>query len=234
MSGQAPSLSTSTAASDVFLTTPPPAASAPAAAPALTAPELTNKVDGSKTDQANFLNNNTLKAVLYIILILYASVIAPKLPNWLIPYLEDPLVKIFIVFIIGWVATNDVIAAIIATIGVAVTYLFISEIKVTNCINNICDDEEENNNIKSNEPKETKELKEPKQTKELKEIKEPRETKEQIDKEYFNSNYNLEHLNGFNNNNYINHVEEHFDNIVKEHFDNHIEEHFINHSEEHY
>jgi hypothetical protein len=220
---------------------PAPAHGAPAPAPALASVDTTSSVpsdanifassttsssskqDGPKTDQFNFLNNNTVKAVLYIILILYASVIAPKLPNWIIPYLEDPLVKIFIVFIIGWLATNDVIAAIIATVGVAVTYIFISEIKVTNCVNNICDNEEE-------------ETKEPKRH----ESKEPKRHESKESKE--DNTYNLEHFNSLNYNSYINHDEEHFDNNIKEHFinhdeehfDNHIKEHFINHDEEHF
>jgi len=89
----------------------------------------------------DFLDNKYVKAVLYIILILYASIIAPKLPNWIMPYLEEPFVKIFIVLLIGLLATKDPTAAIIATIGVTVTYLFIKDYKFSNIIKNIDYDE---------------------------------------------------------------------------------------------
>ena len=97
----------------------------------------------NKTEQ--IFDNPYVKAVLYIILILYASVIAPKLPNWIIPYLEYPIVKMFIIFIIGLLATQDPTAAIIATIGVSVTYLFITDLQYTNYITNISKKENKEN-----------------------------------------------------------------------------------------
>jgi hypothetical protein len=90
----------------------------------------------------NFFNNKYLKAVLYIILILYASLIAPKLPDWILPYLEYPIVKIFIIFIIGLLATQDPTAAIIATIGVTVTYLFMNDLQYTKRLHDIKNKEE--------------------------------------------------------------------------------------------
>ena len=82
---------------------------------------------------------------LYIILIVYASVIAHKLPEYIITYLENSIVKILIVIIIGFLAIKDQVAAIIATICVAITYLFISENKINNYIKNIIINEEINN-----------------------------------------------------------------------------------------
>jgi hypothetical protein len=175
-----------------------------------------------------FFQNKYVKAVLYIILILYASVIAPKLPNWIIYYLEYPIVKLFIVFIVGLLASQDTTAAIIATIGVTITYLFISEYKDTNDIQKIYDDE----NDKNDENNETKKMCN-------------QSIKSNV--EHFNTNdvtttYNVEHFNtknentahnveyfdvlDNNNNTYINHIEEHFnmfDNkeneIATEHLD---------------
>ncbi len=100
----------------------------------------------------NFFNNKYLRAVLYLILILYASLIAPKLPDWIIPYLEYPIVKIFIIFIIGLLATQDPTAAIIATIGVTITYLFMNDLQNTKRLQD----------IKNKEEKERKEEKEKK------------------------------------------------------------------------
>lgn len=158
-----------------------------------------------------FFKNKYVRAVLYIILILYASIIAPKLPNWIMPYLEYPIVKILIVFSIGMLATQDPIAAIIATIGVTITYLFISENIFFNNINNIIDTEEENDlNLLFEQSK-----------------------KETMNMEHFNStNENTiqnveEHFDVLDeNNSYINHVEEHFDVANINNNNNNVEEHF--------
>jgi hypothetical protein len=108
-----------------------------------TSPNTSSTFQKIQNNTTNFFNNKYLKAVLYIILILYASVIAPKLPDWMIPYLEYPIVKIFIIFIIGLLATQDATAAIIATIGVTITYLFINDLQHTKYIQNINNKEKE-------------------------------------------------------------------------------------------
>lgn len=89
-------------------------------------------------------DNKYIKSIIYIILILYASVIAHKLPNYIITYLENPFVKMLLVVIIGFLAIKDQVAAIIATICVAITYLFISENKMNNYIKKIIINEEIN------------------------------------------------------------------------------------------
>lgn len=90
-------------------------------------------------------DNKYIKSILYIILILYASVIAHKLPDYIITYLENSTVKMLLVVVIGLLAIKDQVAAIIATICVASTYLFISENKINNYIKNIIINEEINN-----------------------------------------------------------------------------------------
>ena len=89
-------------------------------------------------------DNKYIKSIIYIILILYASVIAHKLPDYIITYLENPFVKMLLVVIIGLLAIKDQVAAIIATICVAITYLFISENKMNNYIKKIIINEEIN------------------------------------------------------------------------------------------
>jgi hypothetical protein len=176
-----------------------------------------------------FLNNKYLKAVLYIILILYASVIAPKLPSWIIPYLEYPIVKMFIIFIIGLLATQDPTAAIIATIGVSVTYLFITDLQYTNYIKNISDNENKENKV-------NKIKKENKENKEIKMCIPNNKPIEQFNENNYNynsinenmirnannpvfesqsytydQNQNIENFDVMHNNNcFINHIEEHF------------------------
>ena len=186
----------------------------------------------NKTEQ--IFDNPYVKAVLYIILILYASVIAPKLPNWIMPYLEEPIVKIIIVLIIGLLATKDPTAAIIATIGVTITYLFIKDAQNTNSIKDI--------NEKEEKEKEKEKAKEKANIPVKKSTEQCNMEKFYIKKnsfvpnvEHFNTNNikynapnpNVEHFNtnntstihnieyfdvlkNNNNTNYINHIEEYF------------------------
>ena len=72
-------------------------AASSATSSATTSTSTTSTFSEIQKKATNFFNNKYLRAVLYIILILYASLIAPKLPDWIIPYLEYPIVKIFII-----------------------------------------------------------------------------------------------------------------------------------------
>jgi hypothetical protein len=177
-----------------------------------------------------FFKNKYVLAVLYIILILYASVIAPKLPNWITSYLEYPIVKIFIVFLVGILATQDATAAIIATIGVTITYLFISEYKDTNDIQKIYDKENDETKkqscVPSVKPKiEQFNTKKVNTTRNVEQFNTTRNV-EQFNTKKVNTTRNVEHFDtknektshnveyfdvlNNNNKNYINHVEEHF------------------------
>ena len=173
--------------------------------PNLDTPTSTSTSTSSLVEKSvDFFQIKYVKAVLYIILILYASLVAPKLPNWITTFLEYSIVKIFIVFIIGLLATKDTTAAIIATIGVTITYLFISEYKDKNDIQKIYDKEKD----------ETKKMCKP-----LPNEKNATAAPNVVNVEHFNTknentNYNVEHFDVLNNNNnncYINHFEEHFD-----------------------
>jgi hypothetical protein len=161
------------------------------------------------TDTINkIMENKNFKAVLYIILILYASVIAPKLPEWLMNFLDNPIIKMFIVFLIGFLFTQDSIAAIIATVGVTITYLIIAQTKINNYAEDV--------------------VKEKKQCKIQKQINPITNKEEKIvnNNENFNTlsnnyiNHTVEYFNN-NSNNYINHTVEHFNN-----------NNYINHTEE--
>jgi hypothetical protein len=179
-------------------------------------PKLTNNFDSvsvsSKSNKKFFKKNKYFKTILYIFLILYAAAIAPKLPNWITVYFEYTITKILIVFLIGLLATNDAIAAIIATIGVTITYIFISENKINSYIKDIIKDDDDENEDKCSIKKE-----------------EFNKNIENFDVFNFKQshNNNIEHFNQKDTS--INHYEEHFDVLHNDNnYINHIEEHFQN------
>jgi len=192
--------------------------------------QTTSNYIQNKTEQ--IFDNPYVKAVLYIILILYASVIAPKLPNWIMPYLEEPIVKIIIVLIIGLLATKDPTAAIIATIGVTITYLFIKDAQNTNSIKDINDKEQKEKEKEKEKPnipvkKSTEQCNMEKfyikknsfvpnvehfNTNNIK-YNAPNPNVEHFNTNNTSTIHNIEYfdvLNNNNNNNYINHIEEYF------------------------
>lgn len=60
--------------------------------------------------------------MLAIVLVLFASIAAPKLPKFIAKYLENPLLRLVIFISIGYLATRNLATAIIATIAVLVSY----------------------------------------------------------------------------------------------------------------
>ena len=100
--------------------------------------------------------NNILIA---IVLVLFSSLVAPKLPRSVTKYLENPIVKISLFLVIAYLATNDLPSAIIAIIAVLVSYQTLSVHKITDTvikktkdiINNTTNNQIPNNQIPNNQ-----------------------------------------------------------------------------------
>jgi hypothetical protein len=177
--------------------------------------------NNDKLNINNILENKYIKAILYIILILYASAVAPKLPDWITDYFEYSIFKMFVVFLIGLLFIQDPIAAMIVTIGITITYLIIAEKKVNNYIKDVMTLNEDDENENENEDKY--------KNKKLCKLKEKFDPIIYNEKKinYIDINEKNIIINDNDNeqyfNNYINHSEEHFNNYI-----NHSEEHFTN------
>lgn len=65
--------------------------------------------------------NEYLSAALAVILVLYAGLAAPKLPEYIARLFESPLFKFLIIFLIAYSARNNPTVAVIATIGLVVS-----------------------------------------------------------------------------------------------------------------
>jgi hypothetical protein len=69
--------------------------------------------------------------ILAMVLILFASLAAPKLPKSISKNLENPVLRLLIFISIGYLATKDIVTAIIAAIAVLVSYQTFSVNKIT-------------------------------------------------------------------------------------------------------
>ena len=79
-------------------------------------------------------SERVIRTVLAIILILFASIAAPKLPKSVVKYLENPLFRLVIFISIGYLATKDLVIAIIAVITLLVSYQTLTVHNLTDVI----------------------------------------------------------------------------------------------------
>lgn len=77
----------------------------------------------------SFLNNDYIKTGLSLFLLLYASLAAPQLPNYIAKLFDYTLFKLFIFFLIIYVSKHDPTIAIIAAIAVMVSLLTLNRYK---------------------------------------------------------------------------------------------------------
>jgi hypothetical protein len=79
-------------------------------------------------------NNRAVNIIVGIVLVLFASLAAPKLPRSITQYLENPILR-FVIFVgIAYLATKDIITAIIAVIAVLISYQTLSVHKITDTV----------------------------------------------------------------------------------------------------
>lgn len=79
-------------------------------------------------------NSRAINIIVAIVLVLFASLAAPKLPKSITKYLENPILR-FVIFVgIAYLATKDIITAIIAAIAVLISYQTLSVHKITDTV----------------------------------------------------------------------------------------------------
>lgn len=87
---------------------------------------MPNQFDRTVSSYLSFLDNEYVSATLSLLLILYASVIAPKLPEGVLKYFNNPFVQILLFFIIIFVANNNATLALLIAIAVLVTLMVVN------------------------------------------------------------------------------------------------------------
>lgn len=85
-----------------------------------------NSFDIFADEYLSFLDNEYVSSGLILFLILYASVIAPKLPSNIASCFKHPLIQLILFFIIVFLAKKDVSLAIITAVSVLVTIMVVN------------------------------------------------------------------------------------------------------------
>jgi len=104
--------------------------------------------DDTVKQYLSFLDNEYVSASLSLFLLLYASLAAPKLPKFIAQLFDYKLFKLFIFFLIVFVARKNPTIAIIAAIAVIVSLETLNRYKINDHMMNIVQLEHENENIR--------------------------------------------------------------------------------------
>jgi len=82
-----------------------------------------NKFDTQVSEYLKFLDNEYVIAAVSLFLILYAAVIAPRLPMWMLRFLDNWLVQLVLFFAIVYISNRNATIALIAAVAVLVTIM---------------------------------------------------------------------------------------------------------------
>lgn len=75
----------------------------------------------------SFLDNQYVVAILAVVLVLYASLAAPKLPFNVVKFLDYDIVKLLFVFLIGFIATKNPMLSILVALAFIITIITLNK-----------------------------------------------------------------------------------------------------------
>lgn len=81
-----------------------------------------------------FLDQKYVNTALYLFLILYASLAAPKLPSYVSHLFDNLWFRLIILFLIAYLSSKDASAALLVSIGLTITLLTLNNHKVNDAI----------------------------------------------------------------------------------------------------
>jgi len=97
---------------------------------------LNSFIDTTEQHLNIFMDNMYLSAVIKVLLIMYGSVVAPQLPNYILQWLDNVLVKIFVVMLIVYISKKDLGIGLLVTVCFVITLQLINKNKLFS-LNNI-------------------------------------------------------------------------------------------------
>lgn len=83
------------------------------------------------------LEQKYVNTALYLFLILYAGLAAPKLPSYISKLFNNAIFRVLILFLIAYLASKDVEAAILVSVGLVITLMTLNHHKVNEKITSL-------------------------------------------------------------------------------------------------
>ena len=73
-----------------------------------------------------FFDDKTINSVVTLLVALYAALVAPKLPNYILNFFDNLYGKFILIFFIGYLASNKFDIALIVSIGFIITLHYLN------------------------------------------------------------------------------------------------------------
>lgn len=90
------------------------------------------------------LDNKLVSSILSLLLVLYAGLIAPKLPENISKVLDYSVSKFIIFFLLAFISYKDSSVALLAGIGVMITFQTIFRYQMNNKMDKVLENEDKN------------------------------------------------------------------------------------------
>jgi hypothetical protein len=84
----------------------------------------------------HIVDQKYVNTALYLFLILYAGLAAPKLPSYIAKLFDHVLFRLVVLFLIAYLSVKDVKAALLVSLGLVITLVTLNNHKVNGAITN--------------------------------------------------------------------------------------------------
>ena len=85
------------------------------------------------------LDNPITSGIIKIFLVVYAGAILPKMPNYIIKILQNPVMKLLVLFLISYVGMKDPVISLLIGIGFTLSMLTLNKIETISDVHDILD-----------------------------------------------------------------------------------------------
>jgi hypothetical protein len=110
-----------------------------------------NRVNSVLNEALSVLDNNVVSSVLGLFLVLYAGLAAPKLPRSVANLFDNTVFRVLVLFLVAYMSSKNKSVALIAAVGIVVSFQTLNRHKINDKIVNIMENEVEVDDINEEE-----------------------------------------------------------------------------------
>lgn len=119
---------------------------------------LTETIDSISIILEDYANNKELKTMIYLLLIFYIAIIAPKLKRNVVKYINNIYVKLICLVLIITISYYDITTAVLLSIAIIITLHTAYRLSINNTVNGIVSKINNNENINYGNTKQKNDL----------------------------------------------------------------------------
>ena len=100
---------------------------------------MLNKIQQIARGSLKILDNKYVAAIVRVFLILYAGLIAPKLPSGLAKLFQNSVFKVVVLFLIVYIAMKDPVVALLVAVGFTISIVTLNKLETVNSVGGLLD-----------------------------------------------------------------------------------------------